>query len=264
MFEKWGFEIVRCRSCGVGRTVLPDGFQADSIYDASYFAAGRVDGYADYEGSEKVLRREFRRTLAYLGRFAPAPGRLLEIGCAYGFFLSEAERLYQCVGVELSSSAAAFARARGLDVRQGTLETTSTPLGEPFDAVVMLDVLEHLERPGATLAAARERMSTGAALLLTTGDWSSMLATVCGAGWRLMTPPQHLHFFSPIGLERLLTSSGFELVACDRPWKTVPVGLALFQIASRLGLRMPRWNVIQTLGIRVNLFDVMRVVARKR
>src|SRR6185436_10992421 len=102
------------------------------------------DGYADYQGSATVLRREFRRVVERLRRHAPG-GRLLEIGCAYGYFLDEAQPFFECTGVEVAGDAVAACRARGLDVLQGEDPGLAAALDQrgPFDAAVMLDCIEH-------------------------------------------------------------------------------------------------------------------------
>src|SRR5438128_63880 len=99
VYEKGGYPIVRCARCGLGSTVVPEGFDPESIYGDDYFHGGRPDGYGDYAGSERSLRAEFRRALARLRRQIPS-GRLLEIGCAFGFFLDEARRHFDCVGID--------------------------------------------------------------------------------------------------------------------------------------------------------------------
>src|SRR5262249_56182679 len=75
---------------GVGRRGAW-GLDRLAYYDDGYFSGRQSDGYAAYLGAEPVLRREFARTVEFIQRRKPQ-GRLLEIGCAYGFFLDEARR----------------------------------------------------------------------------------------------------------------------------------------------------------------------------
>jgi hypothetical protein len=89
------------------------------------------------------------------------------------------------------------------------------------------------------------------------------MARLAGRHWRLMTPPQHLYFFSCHTLAALLERVGLKVVDCRKPWKMVSLGLAMYQIACRLGLRLPFPSWINHLGIPLNLFDTMRVIARK-
>src|SRR5262249_49965052 len=150
----------------------------------------------DYLASEAVLRREFRSSIEKLRRHVPERGRLLEVGCAYGFLLAEASPYFDCVGVEVSAPAVGHGRSLGLDVRQGVLTPDRARQLGSFDAVVMLDVIEHLDRPADTLKLLASLLRPQGVLMVSTGDWGSLLARTMGPRWRLMTPPQHLFFFS--------------------------------------------------------------------
>jgi SAM-dependent methyltransferase len=264
VYAKNGFEIVRCMVCGLGATILPDGFDPASIYDQAYYQGGHSDGYADYTAAEPVLRREFSQSLRALRKHGPASGSLLEIGCAYGYFLLEASAHFSVRGLEVSAHAVAAAQSRGLNVANQTLAEHFALHPEPVDAVVMLDVVEHLDQPLALLREAISHLKPGGAIMISTGDWNSLLAKLMGRRWRLMTPPQHLCFFSPRNLSTLLQHAGCEIVHISKPWKTVPIGLMAYQIGARTGLRSRALERVQSVGIPVNLFDAFRVVARKR
>jgi 2-polyprenyl-3-methyl-5-hydroxy-6-metoxy-1,4-benzoquinol methylase len=262
LFEKWGYPILCCPGCGLAAAGVPDQFVPAAIYSRDYFQGKARDGYADYLGSENVLRRQFRHSLAHLRRYAPK-GRLLEIGCAYGFFLMEAARFYHAVGVDISQDAVDFARSRGLNAYQGIADADFLRSMAPWEAVVMLDVIEHLPDPANVLAAVSGAMAKGGCLLITTGDWGSLTARLTGRYWRLMTPPQHLYFFSRRTLAALLEKAGLKLVDCRKPWKMVPLGLAAYQVARRFGVKLPFPSWMNRLGIPLNLFDAMQVIACK-
>ncbi|HZH03707.1 MAG TPA: class I SAM-dependent methyltransferase, partial [Myxococcaceae bacterium] len=154
----------------------PSDFDARDIYTAQYFDGSQPDGYANYADSEAVLRSEFRKTVTYLVEAGARPGRLLEVGSAYGFFLAEAAAHFQSTGVELCREAAEFAQRRGLDVRVGPVDEVLTERQEPFSVAVMLDVIEHLPDPAAAVRAVGDRLAPEGLLLITTGDWGSLFA----------------------------------------------------------------------------------------
>src|SRR5436305_6016046 len=149
-FRVNGCAIFACRLCGTGCTEA-QGFDPALYYTENYFSGGHADGYSDYLGSEEVLRREFARTVAFIRRYRGG-GRLLEIGCAYGFFLMEARGHFDVIGLELAAEAADHARRAGLNVLQGVAaEATLQKIGNVND-IVMLDVIEHLPDLRRTLA----------------------------------------------------------------------------------------------------------------
>ena len=99
---------------------------------------------------------------------------------------------------------------------------------------------------------------------MTTGDFSSLTARLAGSSWRLMTPPQHLWFFTPESVRRMAASFNMAVESCDYPWKIVPLSLIQFQFRRLLGLRPVDRTWASRIGFPVNLFDAMRIVLHKR
>jgi SAM-dependent methyltransferase len=265
IFARNGFPIRRCDACGVGMAVVED-FDPEKYYTSDYFKGHHTDGYNDYPATERILRREFAQTLAALRSLGPTGGKLLEIGCAYGFFLDEARRFYDVYGVEISRDAVASCHARGMtNVVAGTLDKGWLEANGPFDVVVMLDVIEHLQRPDRAVQQAAEHLRPGGLMVATTGDFGSVYARHAGPRWRLMTPPQHLWFFTVEALSRLGERFGLRIIDVRHPWKLVPISLAVYQIARIAGRRtppkVPKW--LGSMGLPMNLFDALRITWRK-
>jgi SAM-dependent methyltransferase len=261
LYSKNSCDILQCAQCGLGRAECSS-FDLHSYYTEDYFSGARGDGYVDYRGSEPVLRREFARTVQFIRGFRK-DGRLLEIGCAYGFFLEEARGFYDVAGLEIADAAVAFCRDRGLFVIKGVAEESVLAQFGMIDAIVLLDVIEHLPDPRSTLALCRQHLNPGGVIVITTGDFASFYARLAGRNWRLMTPPQHLWFFTPRSIRRLSHSLGFKLEACDHPWKIVPLALVEFQMRRLLGANRGRSRAFANrFGLPVNLFDAMRCVLR--
>jgi SAM-dependent methyltransferase len=255
-----GFAVVKCE-CGLARTVLPPDFDPASIYTEDYYQGGHRDGYADYAASGPELRHEFRRVVDALRTHVPG-GKLIEIGCALGFLVEEAAPFFETCGVEISDHARELCLERGLDVvREATLEFLASR--GPFDAAVMLDVLEHLQDPGETLDRLHAAMRPGAQLLVTTGDFGALLSRVMGKRWRLMTPPQHLWFFSRQTLTALLSRHGFRVHVVEHPWKLVPFALVAYQAARYVGGQAIVRRFTPPGRLPLNLFDVLRVIAER-
>jgi len=263
LWEKGNNSVFRCTECCLG-SATKGGFDPEVFYVGNYFNGKVREGYADYLGSEQVLRGEFRRITSFIKRIIPS-GTLIEVGAAYGFFLLEAKAHYRVHGVEIAGEAAEFARARGLDVRTGGLTRQILEQIGPIDIAVMLDVIEHLEHPKATLALCSEFLTPGGIVVLTTPDFASTLARITGKGWRNMTPPQHLWYFTLDSITRMAAAVGLEVYEVSHPWKRVPISLIVQLIGRYTGLELPRSALtsLSKLGMPVNLFDTMRVVLRK-
>src|SRR5919199_4319778 len=122
-------DLYECTECGtVHQPSLPPGAELAQLYrdmrDDSYLA------------EEPGRRRTASRLLDMVGRHAAA-GPLLDVGCGHGLLLDEARRRgYDVEGLELSASAAAYAReVLGLRVHEHTLEEHEVPGG--YAAIVL-------------------------------------------------------------------------------------------------------------------------------
>jgi len=255
-------DILQCSSCSLGRAETP-GFDPAAYYTADYFSGRHADGYADYLGAEPVLRREFARSVDFIRGYRRG-GKLIELGCAYGFFLMEAARHFEVAGIELAADAAEHGRRAGLNILQGTADEAKLRRIGPVDVIVLFDVIEHLPDPRETLALCRRQLNPGGIIVITTGDFGSLAASLTGTRWRLMTPPQHLWFFTRESVQRLASGLGLTVEHLDHPWKIVPASLIAFQLRRMLGLRQPSGVASAgRIGLPVNLFDAMRIVLRK-
>jgi SAM-dependent methyltransferase len=201
IFKSKGHPIRRCRECGLGRTIV-GGFSPKEYYSEAYFTGAYPDGYANYQATEGVVRREFRSLVRKL-REIKSGSRLPEIGCAYGFFLMEARSYYDVHGIEISESAVEACNRAGLDVLVGEADSETIGSLGTFDLIVLLDVIEHLPYPQQLMGLLSRHLGAGGVAMIPTGDSSSLYARLAGRRWRLMTPPQHLWFFTPDSIARL-------------------------------------------------------------
>jgi 2-polyprenyl-3-methyl-5-hydroxy-6-metoxy-1,4-benzoquinol methylase len=254
--------VFRCE-CGLVYTPPPTVAEAARGYTEAYYH-GQV--YPNYVGDRRAIRRNAARVLGELER-AVSGRRLLDVGCAHGFYLEAArERGWSVRGIEVSEHASSYARRElGLDVETGSIAAPPAGLGI-FDGVMMWDVIEHLERPDLALARVREHMDPRGILMLSTGDYRSVLQRLVGRRWRIFGDPTHIFFFDARTVTRLLTDAGFEVLSLRRRGKHVSLATALNQSPLPGATRIIQWleRARSQPGLYVNLWDMMQVVARPR
>lgn len=108
----------------------------------------------------------YYRLLAELHRELVPPGAsVLEVGCGTGTILASL-RPARGLGVDLSPRMVAIAAARHPDLEFVAADAAALPPGEPFDYVIVPDVVEHLADPAAVLRAVRSRCHAGTRVIV--------------------------------------------------------------------------------------------------
>jgi SAM-dependent methyltransferase len=131
----------------------------ERAYTAVHIEEDRRHWY--FRGRLEVLLRVIERTLP------PPPCRVLELGCGTGNVLQALGRFGQVVGIERDPELRAVGCAAGLDIRAGALPD-DVPVPDGWaDAVLLLDVIEHLDDDLAALRAARAAARPGGAVIVT-------------------------------------------------------------------------------------------------
>ncbi len=263
-----GVPLLRCPRCGLAWWNWPD-FDASDFYGQSYFQShGVAAGYNDYAALEPGQRRTARarlRRIARLRAAQAAPGRLLELGCGTGVFLDQAQRDgWSVEGVEISPYASAVARRRGLKVTVAAAEDACLPAAA-FDCVCLWDTVEHLREPARVLASAARALRPGGVLALSTGDVTSLCARLSGPRWHLFNLPEHLYFFSPRSLRRLLGVVGCPVARLTREVNWVPLGYVVERVAKMSGhSHGGATGLLARLVLPATVFDVLGVYGLKR
>jgi SAM-dependent methyltransferase len=133
----------------------------------------------------------------------PRP-RILDVGCGTGANLEMLARFGEAEGVDVSSEALAFCRARGLEkVRQGAAEELPYEDGT-FDIVTGLDVVEHLDDDIAGLREMRRVLKPGGRALIFVPAFNFL--------WGVQDDiSHHRRRYTLKGLHRAVSEAGFEV-----------------------------------------------------
>jgi SAM-dependent methyltransferase len=194
---------------------------------------------ADPQGIEswrQLMAQVFAKSARLIQEVIPLPGRLLDIGCGYGFFLEEMARLgWQVEGSEISVTGIRYAREK-LE-----LNVSDRPLPRPdwqdncYDVITLFYVIEHLQNPLVVLREARRLLRPGGLLLL---RWphTAPIAKILrpwAKRMKLYQAPSHLFDFSPVTIYKILDQLGFREIRTTVCGWTKPVGKGA-HLAARL------------------------------
>ena len=210
--------LVRCSRCGFAQ---PDSLPAlDRFFDRMYDQRWSRDWViSEFDSPAKV--RIFEEILDGLAtRARGSTGRLIDVGAHVGQFIAMARlRGWRAEGLELNPTTAAYARERtGATVHQHPLSTVARD-GAVFDALTLIDVLEHIPSPVSILR--------DAAAVLKPGGWIAVkvpcgrsqlvkerLRTALGLTCRVSVADNlvHVSHFSPKALRLALEQAGFDRI----------------------------------------------------
>ncbi len=262
--------ILRCEGCGhVFADLRLSDEELSRLYGKGYFFG---EEYSDYLADRRVLQKNFRLRFRTLQRFLDGTRhrRLLEIGCAYGFFLDLARKRFESVtGIDISDDGTRYAREQlGLAAIHGDFLGYDFS-GQIFDVVCLWDTIEHLRDPHLYLEKVGSLTEKGALVAITTGDVESIVARFKKEKWRLLHPPTHLHYFSKRTLARLLDRCGFDAVYSRYCGFSRSVDNIAYNILVLRKQRQRLYDLLKKSGLTrldfyLNVYDIMYVIARKR
>jgi len=271
-FEKDDFEIFRCVDCGLGCVLpLPTPAELSQFYANDYYGrdpdSGEPSGYhSDYRDLEPGLKRMYRRFLSQIYGNSPQRriDRVLDVGCAYGFFLDTVEEAFaptELVGVDISPEAEEQAVRKGRTFHAGFVEDIDLPAAH-FDLVFMGDAIEHVHDPLRVADKLVRVLAPGGTLVLTTVDFGSALARLLGRRWRLLTPPEHLYFWTREALRRLFSDRGLD-GQVGNYWLYYPKSYVYQRTRQQFGVAPYFLSLVPGDLIPIPSFDAMIGIFRK-
>jgi len=253
------------------------------VYDISYFQNDNffLEGTSSLYGYYDYLSERFDRQSGYVGLIrhmrsllgsesTNTPPRFVDIGCGMGYLMDVAHDEGFCVsGVEFNPSAVDRLRQKYVfPVHVGDVLDFHS---DPFDAVTLMDVVEHFLNPFKTMKHVGELMERGGVLALTTMDCDSITSRLLGTRLEdFRRTREHVFFFTRRSITALLERSGFEVLAIRSFGHSFGLGFLsdrLKLISKPLGMMIEgivRLFGLQNVRVYINPRTKMIVYARKR
>ena len=257
---EWTF---RCSHCGLWQSTL-----APAI-DSQVHPLSEDDRF---KGLEHIRSANFNLVFERLSRLTTLTSlRVLDVGCAYGWFLEAARsRGMVAVGVEPDAATATVARARGLDVIQGYFPECLSET-DVFDVIVFHDTLEHIPQVHGMIAACDRALARGGFVVLhvptssgTLFRLARMFASLGWQGpwrrlWQEAFPSPHVYYFNRANLDSALRAHGFSRADAQGTTAFHPSGLwSRMQFDRRSSAVV---NVLLYLGL-IAAYPLYRVLGR--
>ncbi len=206
--KKNGYSIYRCGMCGLRKTELEKPYElfVKEYYTKKFFTGDPTkSAFVNYKDDKRFIVKNMKQFLSRIMKYK-SKGRLLDVGCALGFFVELARRHgFDAYGFDPSSYA--VQEAKKLDgeskIKEGTIFSVVYP-EKSFDVITLFDVFEHLEDPGQDIEKLSKFLKDDGIIVIATGDTESVMAKVLKRRWTFYIPPQHLFFFNKKTITTLL------------------------------------------------------------
>lgn len=199
------FDYVRCDRCGLIRLANPPA-DLGAYYPADYYALPSLAKLA------AIARRDpFRvRTVQRFSR----PGRLLEIGPAFGVFAFQCKEAgYKVSAIEMDERCCSYLREQvGIEAVQSEVPHEAMAQFTNQDVVALWHVIEHLPDPWSVVRAAAHSLAPGGVLVIASPNPSAWQFSVMGSAWPHVDAPRHLYLIPPSVLVDFGAPLGFDCV----------------------------------------------------
>ncbi len=214
------YRVVQCSCCGlVYVNPRPTSEMLVKLYNDYHIRNGK-----DANTWERLMKKNFMEISAMLNRLFPERGRILDIGCGYGYFIKMmGNARWAAVGIEPSSRTSGYAKDKGLTVIKTTIDDAEFP-DESFDAVTAFYVLEHLFDPLSAVKKIFMLLKPGGVTVLRVPHTTPIVKflAVLRIKNNLYDLPFHLYDFSPKTIRLLLEKAGFSSIRVIPGSSTLP------------------------------------------
>ncbi len=152
------------------------------------------EGYVNNWQYKPEDRRDWQIAVGWLKKLV-GKGRILDVGCFDGNFLSYLGEPWEKYGIELHEAAVKRAKERGIHILANDF-TEIDQLSNQFDAVVAYDFIEHMEDPRYSLKQMAKATRSNGFIIISTGNTDSPSSKFMGNRYWYYVINEHISFIN--------------------------------------------------------------------
>ncbi|MCS6967177.1 MAG: class I SAM-dependent methyltransferase [Cytophagales bacterium] len=194
--------LVQCQECHfVFAEKIPSPQELETYYE----------GYGRDDYLSPITVKRYEELLKNWEKYRHT-NRILDVGCGIGHFLQVAQtKGWQVHGTEVTDRAVELCTAKGIAMKKGELNALWYP-PESFDIITSFEVIEHINNPRQEVAKFYHLLRKGGIVYITTPNFNSALRFLLKERYNVIQYPEHLSYYTPATLEKLMQMSGFSKI----------------------------------------------------
>jgi 2-polyprenyl-3-methyl-5-hydroxy-6-metoxy-1,4-benzoquinol methylase len=214
-YQQQPIYYMRCNKCGlIFGNPLPNNVVLEEVYaKENYRGPAQIYEENSTKEFEKDFQYMYRLCLDRVKKFKSG-GRILDVGCGLGTFLSLArEEGWETYGIELSEICQRELQRKGLTIYEGNFSNIPLPINF-YDVITLYSVIEHLRDPLGVLEKCNRILKENGFLVFSLPNFGYSFRVI-EKNWRDWGPLLHIFIFNRESVERLMEKSGFSIIEIE-------------------------------------------------
>ena len=221
LFKKYGYSHKVCSQCKTFYcSPRPDSALLDFYYNnyKSLAMWTKLLLEADVERKRIQYMPRAKKIIEIMKRSGiNSAGTAFDIGAGSGAFAAclKAEAFFRTVvALDLSKDCVDACKRSGIEASLGTIDNIDQ---KSASLISINDLIEHLFDPVTFLVSCNQALETQGFISIATPNGEGFDFKILKEQTKNITPPEHLNYFNPVSIARLLERAGFEPVSVETP-----------------------------------------------
>ena len=252
--------LYKCKKCG--------------LVFSEYINSSFEEAYTNVEDKKYIQQISFKKKyfdlfFSKIKSFLNEKHKVLEIGSYYGVLGNIIKpHVKNYTGLELSKHAAEYSK------KNFKLNITNESLDKflkrniLFDAIIMSDVIEHLDSPFNTLNLIEKNLEQNGILIFTTFNMDSIVSKIMKSKYHWIMP-MHKFYFSNSTLRYFLRANNMDIFKAKSDARLISIEYLLFKLCILIPKLdfifkfLLKFSFLKKITVKINLFDLNIYFAKK-